>query len=182
MTIPSSILKHISVHKHANICLGAGTISVLCPREKQWQWGRLEKAAWKREGKHRSGILSGSQKEKDWGDLCRRTQCSGKMTTWGRDKQENRIKTQLAGRDWRILPRQETGDSMEQKWNVLGLELKPGKRHSYRVRQDAQNPVHKGNQWTLPLPCSLPFFTFLPFLIFLLLLFFFSSELPKPSS
>lgn len=47
---------------------------------------------------------------------------------WG-----NRIKSQLAGKDWRILVWQETGDSMDQKQDVLELEVKTGEEEGTTI-------------------------------------------------
>lgn len=132
-----------------------------------------------KEGKYRSGIRL---KEKDRGDLCRRKQCSGTINTWGRDKQENRNKTQLEGKDWRILACQETGDSMNQKWYVLELEVKPGKEAWLQGKIGRMHRIlcMRGRSGTLLLACSLPFFTFLPFFLFLLLFFFFPLSYLNP--
>lgn len=110
-----------------------------------------------------------------WGRSLQENKCSGKMTTWGRDEQENRIKTQLAGRDWRLLLCQEGGQyESEMGCARIGSETREkGFTDIGWVRQDTQNPMQEGKQWTLPLPCSLLLFSFLPFL-FLLHLYFLS--------
>ena len=103
-------------------------------RRKKQSWNKMEREGWGR---------SPQEKAMQWHN-----------ERLGMGQQGNRIKAQLAGKDWRILVWQETGDSIDQKRDVLELEVKTGEEEGTTIGWELGTilrvPCMRGSSRTWP--------------------------------